>query len=125
MDAGLAAAPVFEADGAVTRLLGSRCRRCDAVAFPRREVCLFCARGNTEARLSGRGTVHSWTLIDTPPWGFEGSLGYVCVDLDEGPRLLAPLVSAAAPAIGAAVQAVPGAVKLGHQGFRFEVVDGA
>jgi uncharacterized OB-fold protein len=121
MDDGLAAAPVFEVEGSQVRLLGSKCVACGAVAFPRRAICMPCGGETVDARLSGRGRVHSWTLIDTPPWGFDESLGYLCVDLDEGPRLLAPAASPAALEIDAGVQAVPGTVKHGHEGFRFEV----
>jgi len=112
-------------DGGV-RLLGSRCSRCGTFAFPRREVCLRCGAETANASLSGRGRVHSWTVIETPPWGFDESLGYLCVDLEEGPRVLAPAVPGdAALAIGVEVRAVPAPVKEGHDGFRFEAVGDA
>lgn len=122
-DAGLAGAPVFEEDGAEVRLLGSTCGRCGAVAFPRRVVCVRCGGEHAPTRLSGAGRLHSWTLMANPPFGFEGELLYGCVDLAEGPRVLAALADGGEPAIGAAVQAIPGPVRHGAAGFRFEVRD--
>jgi uncharacterized OB-fold protein len=83
--------PVFEVDGRVARLLGSRCAACGATAFPRRAVCLECGAKPQPTRLSGAGSVHSWTHLANPPFGFDEPLGYACVDLDEGPRLLGAL----------------------------------
>ncbi|NLT04813.1 MAG: hypothetical protein GXY03_00740 [Solirubrobacterales bacterium] len=122
IDDGLEAAPVFEAAGPEVRLLGSECPRCGAVAFPRREVCVRCAGPHRPRELSGAGRLHSWTRLANPPHGFDGELRYGCVDLVEGPRVLAP-VADAEPAIGVAVQAVPGAGRHGADGFRFEVRD--
>jgi uncharacterized OB-fold protein len=122
IDDGLAAAPVFDQDGDEVRLLGSACPRCGAVAFPRREVCVRCAGPHEPRELSGAGRLHSWTRVANPPAGFEGELRYGCVDLVEGPRVLAPLVDEQ-PAIGMAMQAVPGPGRNGARGFRFEVRD--
>lgn len=122
IDDGLSAAPVFEADGEEVRLLGSVCPRCGAVAFPRRRICVRCGGPPEPKRLSGAGRLHSWTMLANPPYGFEGELRYACVDLVEGPRVLAPVVDES-PLIGARVQAVPGTGRHGAQGFRFEVRD--
>jgi uncharacterized OB-fold protein len=122
IDDGLSAAPVFDVDGAEARLLGSVCSGCGAVAFPRREVCVRCGGPQTRETLSGAGRLHSWTRLVNPPDGFEGELRYGCIDLVEGPRVLAPVVDGE-PAIGRRVQAVPGTGRFGAQGFRFEVRD--
>lgn len=122
IDDGLAAAPVFEEEDGVLRLLGSACPRCGAVAFPRRQVCVRCAGPHEPKALSGAGRLHSWTRLANPPHGFEGELRYGCVDLAEGPRVLAPIVDVS-PAIGAAVQVVAGSGRHGARGFRFEVRD--
>jgi uncharacterized OB-fold protein len=125
-DATLSAFPTFDEDRDVVRLLGSRCRDCDAAAFPRRHVCLECAGPHDPARLAGAGVVHARTHLGTPPRGFAAAFTYLCVDLDEGPRVLAPAVCAdAQPPIGARVQAVPAAVRDGRRGFRFAVIDDA
>lgn len=122
VDDGLSAAPVFEQEETVVRLLGSVCRACGATAFPRREVCIRCGSAQDRLRLSGAGNVHAWTRLANPPHGFDGELYYGCVDLDEGPRVLAPLGDGE-PHVGQAVQAVPAAVRHGAAGFRFEVRD--
>lgn len=122
IDDGLSSAPVFEQEQEVVRLLGSVCRSCGATAFPRREVCIRCGAPHEPLRLSGAGRVHAWTRLANPPHGFEGELHYGCVDLDEGPRVLAPL-GPTAPAIDQAVQAVPAPARNGAAGFRFEVRD--
>jgi uncharacterized OB-fold protein len=66
--------------------------------------------------------VHSWTLLTNPPAGFDEAVGYACIDLAEGPRILAALEGDRAE-IGAQVQAVPGILRHGARGFRFEVRD--
>jgi uncharacterized OB-fold protein len=122
VDDRLEAAPVFEVDGAVVRLLGSDCPNCGAVAFPQRVVCVRCGGPQTPHRLTGSGTVHSWTTLANPPHGFDRPIGYGCVDLDEGPRVLG-LVGDGGLRIGTSVQAVPARARHEAQGFRFEVVD--
>lgn len=119
IDEGLSAAPVFETDGLVTRLLGSLCPLCGAVAFPRRVVCLECGGSPEPATLTGSGKVHSWTRLANPPFGFDEPIWYACVDLDEGPRVLAAMTRGPV-AIGASVQAVPSALRRAAFGFRFE-----
>jgi uncharacterized OB-fold protein len=114
--------PVFRLDGEVARLLGSLCPACGATAFPRRAVCLECGAEPGAAELSGAGRVHSWTHLANPPFGFDEPLGYACVDLDEGPRVLGAL-SAVRAAVGERVQAVPAPLRHGALGFRFEVRD--
>jgi uncharacterized OB-fold protein len=120
IDDRLAAAPVFEEDGEEVRLLGSTCGQCGAVAFPRRVVCIRCGAPQQATRLSGRGRLHSWTLLANPPYGFEGEVYYGCVDLVEGPRILAVLGDEE-PHIGAFVGGVPARVRHQAVGFRFEV----
>ena len=49
-------------------LIGSRCRRCGVVAFPRQESCAACTAGDVEAcRLGRRGTLWTWTIQCFPP----------------------------------------------------------
>jgi uncharacterized OB-fold protein len=45
------------------RLIGSRCRACGEVAFPRRDSCARCTSTDVEERLLGtRGTLWTWTV---------------------------------------------------------------
>jgi uncharacterized OB-fold protein len=44
-------------------LLGSECRKCDTVTFPRQAACPRCTSTDvTERRLARRGTLWSWTI---------------------------------------------------------------
>jgi uncharacterized OB-fold protein len=44
-------------------LIGSRCRRCGVVSFPRQDSCAACTSGEVEERRLGRrGTLWTWTI---------------------------------------------------------------
>jgi uncharacterized OB-fold protein len=122
VDEGLASAPVYEVVTGGVALVGSACTRCGAVAFPRRVICIRCGGPHVERVLKGTGSVHSWTTIANPPHGFYEEITYGCIDLDEGPRVMAPLADTP-PDFGARVRVVPGFGRLGAAGFRFEACD--
>jgi uncharacterized OB-fold protein len=74
------------------RLMGSRCRRCGATAFPPRADCHQCMSGDFElVEVSGKGTLTTYTKIVAAPTGFEELAPYILgvVDLAEGGRALA------------------------------------
>jgi uncharacterized OB-fold protein len=49
-------------------LIGSECRRCGVVAFPRQGTCAACTSSDvTERRLARRGTLWTWTIQCFPP----------------------------------------------------------
>jgi uncharacterized protein len=49
-------------------LIGSRCRRCGVVAFPRQASCAACTSNDVEEhRLARRGTLWTWTIQCFPP----------------------------------------------------------
>jgi uncharacterized OB-fold protein len=49
-------------------LLGSECRRCGVVAFPRQGSCAACTSSDAaERRLGRRGTLWTWTIQCFPP----------------------------------------------------------
>jgi len=89
---------VFAGEGGGEPLLvGSRCQRCGAFFFPRRQVCARCLSAEMEVvPLSGTGTLYTYTVVhqSTPEFPTPYILAYV--DLPEGVRLLAPLVGVAA-----------------------------
>jgi uncharacterized protein len=65
---------VAVADGLVTgsaqapELVGSECRRCGVVAFPRQGSCAACTSSDVgERRLGRRGTLWTWTIQCFPP----------------------------------------------------------
>ena len=74
------------------RLEGQRCAACGAVQFPPRHACSSCRGMNLAAhRLSGNGTVYSWSEVAQAPHGFSGSYLVALVDLEEGVRVTAQL----------------------------------
>ena len=49
-------------------LVGSECRRCGVVAFPRQSSCAACTSSDVqERRLARRGTLWTWTIQCFPP----------------------------------------------------------
>ena len=85
--------------GEVPRLLGSRCRACGEVFFPRRQVCAKClAEGTDELLLGPRGTLWTHTWCHVPLFGSmradAGGYAVGQVDLPEGPRVQAVLSGA-------------------------------
>ena len=78
------------------RLLGTKCDNCQNIYFPVRKVCPHCRRkGKTKTiRFSGRGKVHSFTVIRVPPNGFEAYTPYIIglIELDEGPKLISQII---------------------------------
>ena len=90
-----------EAPDEAPRLLGSRCRSCGEVFFPRRPVCAKClALGSDDVELGPRGTLYTWTWTHQPLFGSRrtdaGGYGVGQVDLPEGPRVQAVLAGARA-----------------------------
>lgn len=78
------------------RLLGSKCRRCAEVFFPRRITCAKCLhRGTEDVLLGPRGTLYTWTYCHIPLFGqLEAKVagyGVGQIDLPEGPRVQAVL----------------------------------
>jgi uncharacterized OB-fold protein len=81
------AAGLFTLPPEPLRLIGSRCRRCDAIAFPRQRSCPRCTCVEVDDHLlASRGSLWTWTIqcfAPKPPYvppegGFEPyALGYV------------------------------------------------
>jgi uncharacterized OB-fold protein len=88
-------APYWEGARA-DRLLIRRCRGCGALHFMPRHLCPHCWSDDLEwVEASGRGTVHSFTVIRRAPMeSFVERVPYVValVDLEEGPRMMSNIV---------------------------------
>jgi uncharacterized OB-fold protein len=72
-----------------------RCRACGRHFFYPRAVCPHCLADDVEwRRVSGRGTVHTFTVVHRGQRNFPLPAPYVIaiVELDEGPRLMTNLV---------------------------------
>jgi uncharacterized OB-fold protein len=79
------------------RLEGQRCAGCGAVQFPPRPACRVCRGTDLQAyRLSGKGTVFSWSEVAQAPQGFAGPYVVALVELEEGLRVTAQLTDVAA-----------------------------
>jgi uncharacterized protein len=102
-------APYWEG-AAEGRLLVQQCPACGHRQFYPRALCTACAATPEWIEVSGRGTVHTFTVIHQN-WSrpFKDELPYVVamVDLDEGVRMMANVTDCAPDAvrIGVAVEA--------------------
>ena len=88
------AQPFFDAARS-GRLLIQRCEKCGKHQFYPRKVCIHCgadAVGWVEA--SGRGTVHTYTVVHRgiPGWIEDGPYVAAVVDLEEGARMTTNIV---------------------------------
>ena len=112
-------------------LIGRRCRRCGRVYFPPRNLCPNCRRRSEleDFKLNGRGEVVSYTVIHTPPEGFDRQAPYIMalVKLEEGPMVTAQIVDVSLEEvkIGMRVESVfrkiqeDGEAGLIYYGFKF------
>jgi len=77
-------------------LVMPRCKTCDHLFFYPRSECPRCLSGDLEwVRVSGRGRLHSFTVIHQPAnAAFRSDVPYVyaIVQLAEGPRMVSNLV---------------------------------
>lgn len=86
-------------DGArENRLMIRKCKSCGKTHFMPRYLCPSCWSTELEwIQASGRGTVHSFTVIRRAPLPeFVGEVPYVValIDLEEGPRMMSNIVGA-------------------------------
>jgi hypothetical protein len=76
-------------------LIGNKCKKCCKVYYPPRKVCRVCgSKELEEVKLSERGKVVTFTVIHTPPVGYEKYAPYVVgvVELENGVRVLSQIV---------------------------------
>lgn len=80
-----------------------RCRDCAAYAWPPTRRCRACGSDAIDwVRASGRGVVHTFTVVrQSPEPYFQAKVPYVVamIDLDEGPRLLSTLANCAVESV--------------------------
>ncbi|ARM76488.1 Zn-ribbon domain-containing OB-fold protein [Acidianus manzaensis] len=75
-------------------LIAGKCNKCGNIVFPYQEFCNKCKSFNiSKIKLSGKGTLISWTVAYQNRPGFEKTtpiyVGYI--KLDEGIEIVAPL----------------------------------
>ena len=72
-----------------------RCRACGKLHYYPRASCPHCLSGDLVwERISGRGRLHTFTIVHRGQRGFPLGESYVIaiIELDEGPRLMSNLV---------------------------------
>ncbi len=70
-------------------LVGSKCRSCGVVAFPKRTVCHKCRKDTVEEMaLGNRGKLASFVVAWAVPEGFKPPMMLGYIDMPEGVRLL-------------------------------------
>jgi uncharacterized protein len=84
---GLFHIPSSQADAPY--LIGTKCRECGNVTFPKRLVCPHCVKKGTmeEHRIYGRGKLNTYSIVNAALPGFKAPSIQAYVDLDEGPRI--------------------------------------
>ena len=77
-------------------LVMPRCQKCDHFFFYPREECPRCfSRDHEWAKVSGRGRLHSYTIVRqpaNPAFRDDAPHVYAVVQLDEGPRMVTNMV---------------------------------
>ena len=77
-------------------LIGTRCEKCGRHFFPPRTFCPDCRRHGKISghQFSGKGTVVTYTVIQTAPDQFSSPGPYVLaiIRLDEGPQMTSQIV---------------------------------
>jgi len=77
------------------RLEASQCQKCNKIAFPPRLVCPGCGGRKFNAmKLARQGRLVHFTIIHTPPAGFEDQSPYAVgiVELDQGVQITCQIV---------------------------------
>ncbi len=80
-----------ERPGEKAHLIGSKCKVCGFVAFPKNEVCPSCLQDGTMETLfiGERATVHEFAIMRVAPKGFTAPYIEDFVNLPERPRIFA------------------------------------
>lgn len=72
----------------IYRLEASKCKKCGAVMFPLRKICLSC--GSTElekVNIARRGKIVTYTISYIMPRGAEVPAIYAVVEMEDGAKL--------------------------------------
>ena len=76
-------------------LVGGKCSNCGKMYYPIKKVCRVCgSRDFKETKLSDKGKLVSFTVIRSPPSGYEEYVPYVVgiVELADGIRVISQIV---------------------------------
>ncbi len=78
------------------KLIGSRCKICGTVFYPKRVMCLRCSKESTEQVLIGpRGKIYSWSVsyMKPPAAVIDAPYGLATIELPEGLHVQAALTN--------------------------------
>ena len=101
------------------KLMGLRCRTCNAITIPPKMVCRNCAGSQLEpVTMKGTGKIRTFTSVFVPAEGREKECPYVIVmvELDEGPWIMGNLAGVE-PAKTSMDLLIGKSVKMGHEVF--------
>lgn len=76
------------------RLEAGECSGCGKIAFPSRLICPSCgSKEHATVKLSGRGTLETFTIIRIAPEGFGDQAPYAVgiVEMEKGVRVMAQI----------------------------------
>ncbi|WP_319406264.1 OB-fold domain-containing protein [uncultured Desulfosarcina sp.] len=115
-------------------LIGSRCKNCNFVAFPKKVICPACVtRGNmVETELTRTGKVDTYSVLHVGAPGFPVPYVVGYVKMVEGPRIFSIIhqgeISDQPIEIGAHVKLILGKIRDDEQGnelmgFQFRTVN--
>lgn len=70
-------------------LIGSKCKVCGTVTFPKRSICPRCIKPDTMERYNiyGRGKLYTFSIVNAALPGFKSPSIQAYIDLEEGPRI--------------------------------------
>jgi len=100
------------------RLLGLKCKDCDAITVPPKMVCRKCTSTNLEViELKGNGKIQTFTTVFVASEGRQGEVPYIIVltELDEGPWIMGNLIDI--DPNEATMELIGKRVKMGHKVF--------
>jgi len=83
---------LFEEVSGKWSLVGCRCKQCEKIIYPCREVCLNCLSEAMERfYLSRDGKLYSFTIVHMPSEHFKPPYAIGWIELPEGIRIFSPI----------------------------------
>ncbi len=107
------------------KIMGTKCKECEAVYFPPRSDCFKCLNSNMEwFEVTGTGKLLSFSELQYGPVGFEKDLPYIIAILDYGFHKVFGRISDDIPydglKVGMELQTVPNTLSNGQLNYVFK-----
>lgn len=100
------------------KLLGLKCKECNAITVPPKMVCRKCASPDIEVlEVSGKGKIRTFATVYVGAEGRQGECPYtiVVVELDDGPWIMGNLIDIDPSQV--TMELIGRRVKMGHKVF--------